>query len=619
MSGVDPQALKAALAENRPGDALHILAEMWRAKPGQLTAGQILGCRDALLPRLKPFRISLARSYTLEPLLPLLRARALLEGVDLSITLGEFNNFGAELFDASSALLKPQPDALFLALQTRDVAPKLWTDFPGLDAAAAQKLVDETVGFYQGLIGGFRRASAAPLILQGLEAPARRAFGALDARLGLGQAAAIEQVNDRLRAFCAKQSGVYFLDMDGLVARFGRQAWYDERKWLTARMPIAAPAQPAFLDELLRFLVPLCRGTAKVLVLDLDNTLWGGVIGEEGVNGIGLSHEYPGAAFRALQQVALDLHKRGILIVLCSKNNEADAFEAFDKHPEMLLRREHVTAHRINWEHKADNLRSLAKELNLGLDSFVFVDDNPAERALIRQELPDVRVLELPPEPMLYAEALQSVPWFEQLTLTAEDLARAALYAEERQRQTVMDEAGSLEAFLASLDVRVAVAPVDAGSLARAAQLTQKTNQFNLTTRRYQETALAERAASAQSAAYVLRSGDRFGDNGIVCVGLLDFNGPLAEIDTLLMSCRVIGRGVETAFLSVLMQQAALRGAKRIGGWFLPTAKNAPSADFYARHGFAEGHGNGEGGVWWDYDLGVQGAVPLPAWIRLEQ
>jgi FkbH-like protein len=616
MSPFDPKSVAQAIVENRRGDAVHSLSQLWRAKPGQLSAAQILSTRDALASGLKPFRLGIARSFTIEPVVPILRARAILEGIDLAVTLGAFNNFGAEMLDAASILLEPPPDAVLLALQTRDVAPRLWADYPGADVDATQELVDQAVEFYKELIKGMRRMSPVPLIVQGLETPLHLTFGVFDGRLALGQSAAISLVNRRLCEFAALQTGVYFLDMDALVAGFGRRSWYDDHKWLTARAPIAAPAQPTFAEAILRLVVPLCRGTAKVLALDLDNTVWGGVVGEDGIAGLDVGTEHPGAGYRALQQTALDLRKRGALIVLCSKNNEADAFEALDKHPGMLLRREHVAAHRINWNNKADNLRSLAKELNLGLESFVFVDDNPTERALVRRELPDVRVLELPEDPVRYAEALANVLWFEQLSLTGEDAARTELYAQERDRQVALGEVGNLEKFLETLGVWVSVAAVDAGSVARAAQLTQKTNQFNLTTRRYQESMLAERAASANWGVYVLKSGDRFGDNGIVCVGIVDFAGDIAEIDSFLMSCRVIGRGVETAFLASLIQLSIARGGKRMRGWFLPTAKNAPAAEFYAQHGFVAVERDAQGSTLWERDISAASPVAAPAWIR---
>ena len=382
-----------------------------------------------------------------------------------------------------------------------------------------------------------------------------------------------------------------------------------------ARLPIAAAHLPSMAAEWLRFLIPLSGATAKVLVLDLDNTCWGGVIGEDGMAGIKLGPEYPGAAFLALQQVALDLHGRGVVLAVCSKNNDADAMEVINTHPEMRLRAEHFSAMRINWTDKAENLRAIAQELNLGLDALVFVDDNPAERERVRQALPQVRVLDLPADPMEYAGALRACPWFEQLSLSDEDRERGRYYSQERERRQLADDVGGLDGFLRSLEMTAEVAAVDALSLARTAQLTQKTNQFNLTTRRYGEEDIAARIADDRWIVRTLRVRDRLGDSGIVCVGMVELEGNVARVDALLMSCRVIGRGVETAFMAALISAARDAGASVMEGWYLPTAKNPPCAGFYADHGF-EKISEGDDGACYRLELATSGVV-APEWIAV--
>ena len=416
--------------------------------------------------------------------------------------------------------------------------------------------------------------------------PARRSSGVLDAQTEPSQSAAIRKINDAVRGLAAEYRGIYVLDYDALVARHGRARWSDDRKWLTARLPIAAENLIHMAREWLRFLVPLAGKTAKALVVDLDNTLWGGVIGEDGMTGIRCNAEYPGAAYQALQRAMLDLTQRGILLAVCSKNNPDDAMEALNHHPGMLVRPKHFAAMRINWQDKAQNLREIAAELNIGTDALAFMDDNPVEREQVRAALPEVFVIEMPSDPLGYAAALRDCPAFERLALSAEDQQRTAIYAEQQQRSQAEQNFQSKEDFYRFLEQEAEIDAVQPATLARIAQLTQKTNQFNLTTRRYTEQQIADLAADPQWQVMSIRVKDRFGDHGLVGVAITHDEGDACEIDTFLLSCRVIGRTVESALLSYLAEGASSRRRRRLSGWFLPTKKNVPARDFYQQHGF---------------------------------
>ncbi len=406
--------------------------------------------------------------------------------------------------------------------------------------------------------------------------------------------------------------GVYLLDYDALVARHGRDHWGDERKWLTVRLPIASANLPHMAAEWLRFLHPLTGKVAKCVAVDLDNTLWGGVIGEDGINGIQLGQEYPGAAFLEVQRALLDLTRRGILLAVCSKNNPAEAMEALSSHPGMLLKPRDFAAMRINWEPKAQNLAEIAEELNIGLDSVAFVDDNPVERQHVRDQAPEVIVLDLPDHPMALARAIRDCPWLERLTLSAEDLQRGEYYASQRERAALERSVTSKEDFYRSLEQVCRIAPVNDATLARVAQLTQKTNQFNLTTKRYTEQQIAALRDCPGWRVWSLRVQDRYADNGLVGVAISRVEDGVCEIDTLLMSCRVIGRTVETALLARVAADARENGAAILRGRFIPTKKNAPAAEFYRDHGFAE---NGDG--LWTFDLTAK-EIPIPEWIKVE-
>jgi len=391
---------------------------------------------------------------------------------------------------------------------------------------------------------------------------------------------------------------VYTLDYDALIAQHGSEHWHDERKWLMARLPIAAGHLLDMAREWMRFIVPLSGRTAKVLVCDLDNTLWGGVIGEDGMAGIKVGPEHPGAAFQALQRVLLDQSRKGILLAVCSKNNLDDAMEAIEKHPGMLLRAKHFAAVRINWTDKAQNLREIAQELNVGIDALAFLDDNPFEREQVRAALPEVTVIDLSKNPMEYASAVRNCAVFERLTLSAEDQQRTAMYAEQKQRASAEQTFQSKEDFFRYLEQEAELEPVTDLTLARVAQLTQKTSQFNLTTRRYTEPQIADMATKPEWNIFSIIVRDRFGDHGLVGVAITHDEGEQCEVDTFLLSCRVIGRTVETALLAHLAESAVQRGRKRLLGWFLPTKKNAPARDFYEQHGFVRTETNAAGSLW---------------------
>jgi FkbH-like protein len=594
------------------------LAELWRKEAGAVIAPFLVSRFEQLRGKLPmvSLRTSFLRSFTVEPGIPLLRAEAFVRGIDLTTKVGDFNAFAQEILDSRSTLYSFDPQVVILAVRTPDVAPDLWTQYTDLPPDVIASIVQRVGDSFAQWIRAFRERSSAALIVHSLEALARPSAGVLDAQEPTGQSGAIHKINLQLRQIAGEHRNVYILDYDGLMARHGRLRWQDERKWLIARMPIAADHLIYLSREWMRFLVPLSGKTAKILVADLDNTLWGGIIGEDGMNGIKLGPEYPGAAYQQLQRAMLDLARRGILLAVCSKNNPDDAMEALKNHPGMLLRPKDFAAVRINWTDKAQNLREIASELNLGIDSLAFIDDNPFEREQLRKLVPEVIVIDLPEDPLGYAAVVRDCPVFERLALSSEDQQRTAMYAEQRERAHAEQTFQNKEDFFRYLRQEAEVAPVNAATLARVAQLTQKTNQFNLTTRRYTEQQVAEMASRPGWQVLSLTVRDRFGDHGLVGVAITKEEGDSCEIDTFLLSCRVIGRSVETALLSHLAQLAASRNCGQLVGRFIPTRKNAPAREFYAQHGFQKVEDNHEGSVWrWSLQ---QNTIAIPDWIRLK-
>lgn len=603
------------LAENEM-QALYRLGQSFSLAPTLVNAQAVLNHFSNVkdLIALPDYRLAILRSFTLEPVVPLLQAGALSRGMDLDVRVGGFNSYGEEILDPGSQLYRYDPQIAILAIQTRDLLPELWEDRAELNGEGSG-LVTKTVRQFETWISAFRSRCSAHLIIHSLEVPAFPAMGALDAQRFDGQSEAIRSINRELKRLAAAEHGVYVLDYDNLVARVGRLNWRDEARWLSIRMPMTAGASVHLAEEYLRYVLALTGRGCKALVVDLDNTLWGGILGEDGPAGIKLGREYPGSAYLALQMAVLTLRERGVILAVCSRNNQDEALDLMRSHEAMLLRPEHFGAMRINWQDKVSNLREIATELNIGIDALAFLDDDPAQRERVRQFLPEVHVIELSNNPATYAASLRAAPVFERLNLSTEDTLRSEHYVAERRRTELRDASGALEEYYRSLEIAVRIAEPDPGSWPRVAELTRKTNQFNLTTRRYSDQQIAEMAADPRQRVYALSAVDRFGDYGLVAVAIVCLGAESWEIDTFLMSCRAMGRGIETALLVHLAHEAAAAGARRLQGWYLPTNKNAPASEFYSRHHFVVKKREGDN-VLFEYDL--ETPMDWPEWIRAD-
>ena len=608
------EAVDAAIRRGDVRGAVAGLGRLFREQPTAASAAFVNARFEEIRDRVEavPLRLAILRSFTIEPLLPLLRARCWIAGIDLVAHVGDFNTIDQDLLDAGSHLYRFHPDVTMIAALTSDVAPALWTGSGGrggafhADVAHAKQRVREWVA-------AFRRHTSGSLVVQSFEQPAYAGAGILDAQNPDGQRHAIDALNADVCVVAREYRAVYILDYDALVARHGRSRWRDPHKYLSMRVPLRPEAFGWLADEYMRFLHLLAGKTCKVVVVDLDDTLWGGVVGEVGVAGVQVGAEYPGSAYLECQRELKALSARGVLLAIASKNDAKDAMAVLTERREMLLRPDDFAAMRINWDDKAASLRAIAAELNVGLDAIAFVDDNPVEREWVRTQLPEVHVIELPPDPVLYADALRESPVFERLAVSDEDLARGRQYAEQRQRAAAERTTGSVEDFLASLEMKASIEALAPDSVTRVAQLTQKTNQFNLTTTRYTEAAVAQLATEPDTFVKSIRVSDRFGDNGLVGVAIARLFGHRCEVGTFLLSCRVIGRQVETALLADVAAEARRRGADVLCGWYRPTPKNAPARDFYPKHGFTKTREE-DGAIFWELDMARTTIAP-PGWI----
>jgi FkbH-like protein len=543
-----------------------------------------------LSPAMVELRLAVVHSYTSELLDPWLAMAGALEGLDIKTYHAPYG-LNLEEADAGSGLVAHAPDITLMLLRREDLHPDLTRPAAALSPAEQAGLSSDALERLFAVIEAFRAHEIGHLIISILPQLNGPALGIYDPQSERSEAAwwsALKvDIGCRLRGVAAS----LFLDLDEVMAQVGRDAFFDPRLWYSARFPFAAPAAYEFSRRVVGLGAALKFPKVKVIALDADNTLWGGIIGEDGYDGIALGHEYPGNAYLAFQRRLLDFQQRGFILALCSKNNPADVEQVLNDHPHQILKPGHFAAIRVNWEPKPDNLVSLAEELNLGLDSFIFVDDSDYECALVCRELPEVEVIRTPARPVDVPYCLDQVSRLEVLSLTAEDLKKTEMYAQESMRRQVRQRAernGGLEGYLASLEMVMTVRIDDPAPLKRLSQLTQKTNQFNLTTRRYDEMHMRQLIDASDWMVGYFSLKDVFGDSGIVGLALFDLSTPaVAELDTFLMSCRVIGRKAESAFINALLKRLAAAGVREVLADFLPTPKNGLVTNFLPDHGFA--------------------------------
>jgi FkbH-like protein len=600
------------LASNKPADVM-------------FCASAFTGIADALTSQLgaRRLRAYVVRSVTVEPILPFLTAEAVLSNYVLDLQVGGYGSYVDEMLNPQSALAKFKPDVVCVLLDLEDIAgrlPDLCADGIGEGVEAE---IEESLSRVAELLKSFRSNSSARILFQGCVVPDVTSLGDVgNANLPRSLTNTVHHLNQKLAVLCGTISDCVFFDVDHLAARHGRATWRDARMFLASRLPVAAASFSVYSRGLVRSLSALFRAPRKVLCTDLDNTLWGGVLGEEGAEGIATGSAFPGNCYLEYQTYLKQLSSRGILLAIVSKNNEADVQEAFQvRAADLALSLENFVATKISWNEKANSIRELAKELSLGLDSFVFVDDNPVECEAIRQQLPEVAIIEAPvQEPWKLVELLSAQPFYDAAVVTDDDVNRLNEYKAQAQRAELATSAGTRDEFLASLGIVCTFLSALDAPLARSVQLLAKTNQFNLTTRRRSATEVEEFASRPGGQAVAIRVRDRFGDAGVVGLALARIDGDSCLIDSLLLSCRVIGRGIETALLAHLADKAIRAGAKQLIGEFIATKKNALCADFYLDHDFAKDATSRDAqphSVFYQLDL-TASAPTSPKWLTLE-
>jgi FkbH-like protein len=580
----------------------------------RLSAANALDQDAAAELGLTPLRLAILRDMTIEPLIPALQAELARAGFVAEVRVGDFDTIGRDARTGGGPLDGFEPDLVLILRWLEQTAPDLATGFLGLEPVQVRAAIDDVAGRVRAELVAIRSRTRAPILINTFPLPDVTTLGVLDAQIETGHRRAIEDLNRALLEVAHGVPDVLLVDVARLVGRIGSRTAIDERAWQSSRAPMARPLLIALSAEIATFARAVGGRVRKCLVLDCDGTLWGGIVGEDGLSGILLDLAYPGSAFVAFQREILNLRRRGVLLAISSKNNEDDVLEVLRDHPHMQIRPEHLAAWRIDWQDKATNLESIAAELNIGLDSLVFVDDSQFECDLVRRRLPEVAVLHLGGDPSSYATQLTEAGFFDSLAFSADDRARADLYGVERDRAARRASASSLEEYLVDLDMVARIGPPKPVEIGRVAQLTQKTNQFNLTTVRYTEGDIARLVEDSGADVHALRLRDRFADLGLVGVAVVRREGKRATIESLLMSCRVLGRGAEDAFLAHVAASAAAKGARVLTGSFVPTSKNAQVASFYPDRGFRPTDDNATS---WELELTGPGPVP-PSWIAME-
>lgn len=543
------------------------------------SVGRVLAKMDLTsldIPEERRVRLALLSSFTIDPLVSFLRVGCLQEGLLPEIYLGGFNQYRQALLDPTSDFYTFGPDIAFLMVELDSLLPGF-----GL-RPVTQADIELVLEQLSSLTEVFKQQAAGILVIGDFITPCRFPFSIHTG----GEEQGYWQLNQALRERFESDARIFVAGLDRLAAYHGLSRVSNPKLRLLASMAWSETFVPQVTRLCLTYVKALKRKIRKCLVLDLDNTLWGGIIGEDGLDGIHLGPEGIGRAYYEFQQTILALYDKGVILAINSKNNYEDGIEVIRQHPHMLLRETRFGSLQINWDDKITNMHRIADELNIGLDSLVFVDDSPQERFLIQRELPEVLTVEMPTDPALYAATLASLNSFDQLYLTEEDRQRGASYVAQRSRRGLQARSVNLDEYLESLKMKLVIRQAKGTELDRVYQLVQRTNQFNLTTRRYSRAEIQNMMTSPEFRVYILRVSDIFGDSGLTGVAIVWVSDQVWTLDSFLMSCRVMGRTIENEFLNQIVLDAQAAGVSVIRGQYISTPKNKPAADVYAHYGF---------------------------------
>lgn len=551
--------------------------------------------KNADLQGLPQLRLALLSDAATQLIVPLLRELFRCEGFAVEIYEAPFAAIELEVFNPSSDLYSFRPDIVVLLNSTQALRAYFF------QANTGSEFAGEVEARMLGVWDGIRRNTTALVIQSTYVMPYERLFGNYDLKHAGSWYDTVAEINRRIVSHGRERNNILINDIEAIASWIGRRAWFDERFWDLTKSFCATENLPAVAQNITDIALAARGQTVKCVVLDLDNTLWGGIIGDDGVDGIQLSAHGDGEAFHRFQSFLLGLKNRGILLCVCSKNEHAAAIKPFEEHPEMVLRKDDITIFIANWENKAENIKRIREALDIGYDSMVFLDDNPFERSSVRGILPEVIVPELPEDPADYVKAVSELNLFETASVSKEDSARSDLYRAEFERRSTAGTFSNFDEYLASLEMKIEVAQFESSRLTRIAQLLQRSNQFNLTTHRYNERECEAMMHDPDCIALYGSLRDRFGDHGLISIIVARPNraANALEITDWLMSCRVLARGVEEYLMNRIVNEASALELEFVCGSYIPTAKNAMVKEFFARFDFARVSEMPDGSTHW--------------------
>jgi FkbH-like protein len=536
----------------------------------------------------KKIKVAILSSFTINGLEEAIRVKCAESDITCATYLCGYGQYNQDILDQSSKLYEFSPDITFIIIDTRSVLSTLFYTPYTIPANDRRTYIDKRVADFVNLVKTFKNRTGSKLVLTNCSIPTYSPFGICEVRTEYGLKEMVYDFNARLADAFRSDPQVFLFDFNSFVSKYGEINVLDYRQFLVGDIKVSLSYIPHLAEELMGYIKADLGVNRKCIVLDLDNTLWGGIIGEDGFDRIDLSLKPPGMAFMEFQRVLLALYQRGVILAINSRNNEDEALRAIRDHPFMVLREEHFATMKINWSDKISNMKEIAQELNIGLDSIVYFDDDPINRELMSKAIPQIKTVDLPDDPSLYASTLMQINDFNTLVMTNEDRNRGEMYRQEHKRTELKRSSSNLEDFLKQLEIRVTMKKANNFTIPRIAQLTLKTNQFNLTTRRYQEEDVETLAQDHTKLIGCAQTQDKFGDNGITGVYIVNKNHVDKEwfIDTFLLSCRVMGRGIEDAMMGYILSKAKEEGVTKVKAEFIPTKKNKPCEQLLPNFGF---------------------------------
>ena len=559
--------------------------------------------KDASLKEnFKKIKIAILSSYTIQNTRQTLELELIKNEFDAQITYGQYNQYMQELLDENSFVYKLMPDIIIIALDTKTFLDNLQFKCTDIGKKELEEITSTKIEYIRNILNRASEKTNAKIILTNLEVPTYSPHGIMDANIFEGYRYFVSNLNYRLFETAKQAKNCVILDFEKLASYVGKNNLIEPKYYYAGKLYLGNKINKLFCEEITKIISATYGKSKKCIILDLDNTIWGGIVGEDGPNGIKIGDEGIGGAYKDAQKIILNLYKRGILLAINSKNNPADVFLAFEQNKNMILKKEHFASIKINWQNKPDNIIQIANELNIGLNSIVFIDDNPAERGLVKSVLPQVSVPDFPIDASELPKMLEELGNFEFLEITQEDKKRNEMYLQENKRNEYKKNFENPADYLFDLKIEIQIEKNCKADLDRITQLINKTNQFNLCTNRYSKEQVSEYLCSQNHSTFSMRAKDKFGEFGLTGVCIFKETPQQIEITDFLVSCRILGRDIEKELIRYAINQFAFAKTKKIIARYRPTEKNVAAKDFYEQVNFIKESENQTGEKIYKYD-----------------